>query len=105
LTVDDPELELKLIEVMERLRTEREAIVEGIGRTVVKKLKLMARMGVYLERNVEQVYPEFQGRRGVHGWEEYLPPLSAGMAALVEKYEMAAESKSQRVEESKRRSA
>ena len=105
LTVDDPELELKLIEVMERLRTEREAIVEGIGRTVVKKLKLMARMGVYLERNVEQVYPEFQGRRGVHGWEEYLPPLSAGMTALVEKYEMAAESKSQRVEESKRRSA
>jgi len=87
LTVDDPQLEPKLIDVMERLRTDRERIAEGISRTVVRNLKLMARMGVYLERNVEQVYPEFHGRRGVHGWEEYLPPLSPGLSALVANYE------------------
>ncbi len=104
LTVDDAELEAKLIEVMERLRSDRERIAAGIGRTVVRNLKLMARMGVYLERNVERVYPEFTGRRGVHGWEEYLPPLSRGLAALVEQFEDA-ESQSIRVEESKTQTA
>jgi polysaccharide pyruvyl transferase WcaK-like protein len=86
LTVDDPELETKLISVMETLHRDAEALREGIGRTVVRNLKLMAGMGVYLEQNVSQRYPEFLGRSGVHSWEEYLPPLGPNLRALVEQY-------------------
>src|SRR5207248_6321952 len=45
LKVDDPELEGKLMVVLDKLWKEREHIAEGIGRTVVKNLQLMARMG------------------------------------------------------------
>jgi polysaccharide pyruvyl transferase WcaK-like protein len=90
LAVDDPNLEEKLIQVMETLRKEREAVVEGIGRTVVKNLKAMARMGVYFEQHVQQQYPEFPVRSGVLTWEDYLPPLSPTLRKLVEEYESAA---------------
>ncbi len=91
LTVDDPNLEAKLDVAMETLQRESEAIREGIGRTVVKNLKAMARMGVYLEQRVVMRYPEFPARRGVLGWEDYLPPLSPNLRRLVETYEAATE--------------
>jgi polysaccharide pyruvyl transferase WcaK-like protein len=87
LTVDDPDLEVKLVAVMDTLRREAETIREGIGRTVVRNLKMMSRMGVYLEQNVSARYPEFPVRTGVHHWEEYLPPLGLNLRGLVERYE------------------
>jgi polysaccharide pyruvyl transferase WcaK-like protein len=90
LTVDDPDLEAKLPLVMERLVAEVDAIRDGIARSVVRNLKTMARMGVFLERAVHQRYPEFPVRSGVHSWEEYLPPLSQNLERLVETYEGAA---------------
>jgi polysaccharide pyruvyl transferase WcaK-like protein len=90
LTVDDPDLETKLITVMERLASDADAIRDGIARSVVRNLKTMARMGVFLERAVHQRYPEFPVRSGVHSWEEYLPPLSGNLERLVETYEGAA---------------
>jgi polysaccharide pyruvyl transferase WcaK-like protein len=90
LTVDDPDLETRLVTVMERLASETDAIRDGIGRSVVRNLKTMARMGVFLERAVHQRYPEFPVRSGVHSWEEYLPPLSRNLVRLVETYEGAA---------------
>jgi polysaccharide pyruvyl transferase WcaK-like protein len=86
LEADDPELETKLLAAMEKLAQEEEAIRETIGRTVVKNLKMMARMGVYFEEQVERQYPEFPVRRGVHSWEDYLPPLGQDLRALVETY-------------------
>jgi hypothetical protein len=50
----------------------------------------MARMGVFLERAVHECYPDFPVRSGVHGWEEYLPPLSPTLERLLETYEGAA---------------
>ncbi|MGH9702446.1 MAG: polysaccharide pyruvyl transferase family protein, partial [Candidatus Acidiferrales bacterium] len=47
--VDDAELEDKLTEGLQTLFRESESVREGIGRTVVKNLKLMARMGTYFE--------------------------------------------------------
>jgi polysaccharide pyruvyl transferase WcaK-like protein len=85
--VDDPELEAKLLVAMERLRTDADAIRDAIGRTVVHNLKMMARMGVFLERKVQERYPEFPLAAGVRSWDEYLPPLSAGLTQLVERYE------------------
>jgi polysaccharide pyruvyl transferase WcaK-like protein len=90
LTVDDPDLEPKLLGVMERLAAEADAVREGIARSVVRNLKTMARMGVYFERAVHQRYPEFPVRSGVHSWEEYLPPLSENLERQVETYEGAA---------------
>jgi polysaccharide pyruvyl transferase WcaK-like protein len=87
LEVDDPELEAKLLLTLETLGRDAEAIRDGIGRTVVAHLKEMARMGVFFEEHVRRRYPEFPARTGVHDWQEYLPPLGAGLEALVERYE------------------
>ncbi|HYY68509.1 MAG TPA: polysaccharide pyruvyl transferase family protein [Terriglobales bacterium] len=84
LEVDDPELEPKLIAIMEKLCAEREAIRDSIGRTVVRNLKTMARMGVYFEENVQQRYPDFPVRAGELSWEYYLPPLSPTLGRLIE---------------------
>jgi len=49
-------------------------------------LKLMARMGVYFEEEVQRRYPEFPTRRGEWSWEDYLPPMSEGLQELAKAY-------------------
>ena len=87
LEVDDPDLESKLVGVMVKLLRDSERINSAIGRTVVRNLKVMARMGVYFEEHVRQRYPEFPVRTGQLAWEDYLPPLSAGLQKLVEAHD------------------
>ncbi|MGB8493037.1 MAG: polysaccharide pyruvyl transferase family protein [Candidatus Acidiferrum sp.] len=87
LNVDDPDLEPKLLQVMESLVTQAEAIRENIGKTVVSNLKTMARMAIFLEDEVRRTYPEFPLRRGVVSWEDNLPPLSENLRKLVETYD------------------
>jgi polysaccharide pyruvyl transferase WcaK-like protein len=87
MNVDDPDLEERVLLALEKLATEGEAIAQGIGRTVVKNLKLMARMGVYFEEEVKRRYPDFPTRRGELSWEDYLPPLSLNLRKLSETYE------------------
>jgi polysaccharide pyruvyl transferase WcaK-like protein len=89
LTVDDPDLEPKLLHIMELLVKEADSVREGIGRTVVRNLKVMARMGVIFEDLVRRQYPEFPLRAGVRSWEEYLPPLSENLFRLAERYDTA----------------
>lgn len=84
LDVDDPDLEDKLLIVMRTLQKDQDAIRDGIGRTVAKNLKMMARMGVYFEQHVQRHYPEFPVRTGIRSWEDYLPPLSPNLRKLVE---------------------
>jgi polysaccharide pyruvyl transferase WcaK-like protein len=86
MTVDDPELEAKLLVALEKLSREGEAIATGIAQTVVKNLKVMARMGVYFEEEVQRRYPEFETRRGEWSWEDYLPPMSRGLRELATAY-------------------
>ena len=86
LDVDDADLESKLLVALDALCRERDAIRDAIGRTVVKNLKVMARMGVYFERHLQQRYPEFPVRSGLLSWEDYLPPLSPTLRKLVESY-------------------
>ena len=86
MTVDDPELEGKLLAALEKLSSEGEAIADGIARTVVRNLKVMARMGVYFEEEVQRRYPEFETRRGEWSWEDYLPPMSQGLRGLAGAY-------------------
>jgi polysaccharide pyruvyl transferase WcaK-like protein len=86
-TVEEEGLEEKLVVAMETLIRDADAIRDAIGRTVVRNLRVMARMGVYLEQNVNTIYPAFAVRSGVHSWEEYLPPLNPGLRKLVEQYD------------------
>jgi len=88
LTVDDAELEPKLLQMMEALVREADSVRERIGRTVVRNLRVMARMGTILEDTVRRTYPEFPLRSGVLSWEDYLPPLSKTLIALAERYEV-----------------
>jgi polysaccharide pyruvyl transferase WcaK-like protein len=90
LTVDESDLEPKLLQVMESLVRESETVRDGIGRTVVRNLKVMAHMGTILEDAVRRTYPEFPLRSGVLSWEGYLPPLSGTLLELAERYDTSA---------------
>lgn len=86
LTDDDPELEEKLIVIMRKLMDDQERIRVGIGKTVARNLKLMAKMGVYFEEQLLHVYPEFPRSGSVKNWEDYLPPMSPALTKLMESY-------------------
>ncbi|HEY1265090.1 MAG TPA: hypothetical protein VGF06_16290, partial [Terriglobales bacterium] len=86
MNVDDPDLESKLLQALEKLSRDGEAIATGIGKTVVRNLKVMARMGVYFEEEVQRRYPDFPTRQGEWNWEDYLPPMSEGLKALIQAY-------------------
>jgi polysaccharide pyruvyl transferase WcaK-like protein len=90
LTVEDPNLEPKLLQIMETLVAEADSVREGIGTTVVRNLKVMARMGTILEDAVRHTYPEFPLRSGVLSWEDYLPPLSPTLLDLANRYDQSA---------------
>lgn len=86
MNVDDADLEPRLLAALETLANQGERVADAIGRTVVKNLKVMARMGVYLEEELQRRYPEFPTRKGQWGWEDYLPPIDAGLERLIGMY-------------------
>ena len=86
MTVDDPDLEPKLLAALNVLAKDGERIADGIARTVVKNLKLMAQMGVFFEEEVQRRYTEFPTRTGEWSWEDYLPPMSESLRQLVSAY-------------------
>jgi len=90
LMVDDPDLEPKLIQMMDTLVAEADSVRDGIGKTVVRNLKVMARMGTFLEDAMRRTYPEFPLRSGIFSWEGYLPPLNETLLKLVERYDTSA---------------
>ncbi len=83
MTVDDHDLEPRLLAALNVLATEGERISDGIARTVVKNLKVMAQMGVFFEEEVQRRYPEFPTRTGEWSWEDYLPPMNESLRQLV----------------------
>ncbi len=85
--VDDAELEDKLVAALFTLAKEVDSVRDGIGRTVVRNLRRMARMGTYFEDRVARRYPEFPIRTGSLTWEDYLPPLSPVLRKLLETYD------------------
>ncbi|HTZ95038.1 MAG TPA: polysaccharide pyruvyl transferase family protein [Terriglobales bacterium] len=84
MNVDDVDLEPKLLSALEKLAGDGERIADGIARTVVRNLKVMAQMGVYFEEEVRRRYPDFPTRTGEWSWEDYLPPMSHGLHSLIE---------------------
>ena len=90
LTVDDPALEPKLLQVMEILVQEADSVRDAIARTVVRNLKVMARMGLLFTDAVRRAYPEFPLRSGILSWEDYLPPLSPALRDLASRHDPSA---------------
>jgi polysaccharide pyruvyl transferase WcaK-like protein len=86
MNVDDPDLEQRLLAALEILATQGERVADGIARTVVRNLKVMARMGVYFEEEVRRRYPDFPTRQGEWSWEDYLPPMNDSLCQLVAAY-------------------
>ncbi len=86
MNVDDPDLEPRLLAALETLATQGDRIADGIARTVVKNLKVMARMGVFFEEEVQRRYPQFPTRRGEWSWEDYLPPMNPSLRQLISTY-------------------
>jgi len=84
MNVDEPELGAKIFAALQALDAQAEEISESMGPVVARNLQMMARMGRYFEEQVARRFPEFPLRRGILGWEEYLPPLSPGLLALLE---------------------
>jgi polysaccharide pyruvyl transferase WcaK-like protein len=84
--VDEPALSDKIVTALEALDAEPDEIREAMGSTVARNLRTMARMGIYLEEHVARQYPDFPLRKGVLGWEEYLPPIGQDLEGLLEKH-------------------
>jgi polysaccharide pyruvyl transferase WcaK-like protein len=84
MSVDEPELSGKILAALEAVDRHAHEISASLGPVVARNLPLMARMGRYLEEQVARRFPEFPLRRGVLSWEDYLPPLSPRLLALVE---------------------
>jgi polysaccharide pyruvyl transferase WcaK-like protein len=89
MTVDEPELADKIPGALCALDAEAGQIRCATGRVVARNVQMMARMGAYFEEQVARTYPEFPIRSGVLGWEDYLPPLSPSLHALLERHEPA----------------
>ena len=87
MNVDDPDLAERLLAALNILYTDGERIAHGIAQTVVKNLKVMARMGVYFEEELQRRYPEFPTRKGEWDWQDYLPPMNQDLRALIERVE------------------
>jgi len=87
MNVDDPDLAERLLAALNLLYTDGERIAHGIEQTVVKNLKVMARMGVYFEEELQRRYPEFPTRKGEWDWQDYLPPMNQDLRALIERVE------------------
>jgi polysaccharide pyruvyl transferase WcaK-like protein len=86
LTVDDPDLGDRVVDVLRALVAEREAVQARIGLAVLDNLKRMARMGRAFEAHVLQRYPDFPVRADARSWEDYLPPLGPELRRLAERH-------------------
>ncbi len=84
--VDEPDLADKIVAALEALDQEGDEVRNAMACAVARNLRTMARMGIYFEEQVARQYPEFPVRKGVVGWEEYLPPLSPELRRLLEKH-------------------
>jgi polysaccharide pyruvyl transferase WcaK-like protein len=82
--VDEENLSEKITAALHALDAEQDEIRDACGRIVARNLQMMARMGIYFEERVSRQYPDFPLRRGVLGWEEYLPPMSPELRELLE---------------------
>lgn len=84
--VDDENLPEKILTVLTRLENESDQIREDIARVLPGQLALMGQMGIDFMDEVCRVNPDFPRRELPRTWQAHLPPLSASLQGLMEKY-------------------
>jgi len=82
--VDDPDLEERTLAALDVLDREASASPTGLAHGCAQ-FEIDGAHGVYFEEEVQRRYPEFP-TRGRVGMEDYLPPMSEGLRALVKAY-------------------
>jgi polysaccharide pyruvyl transferase WcaK-like protein len=86
LRVDEPDLSEKAYEILKKADTDRDVITEHIGTTVIRQLKRMGEMGMYLTDEICRVYPRFKRPELTTNWQDYLPSLSDNLKKIIKKY-------------------
>ena len=86
ISVNEENLDERILDLMEKLVANEEAIRIGIGKSVVRNLKGMAQMGVYFHEAIHRQFTLFPVENNLVSWIDYLPPLSAQLHTLLEKY-------------------
>ena len=82
MNVDDPDLEPKLLAALGKLATRGRSDRRGIGRTVVQQSESHGPHGRVLRRRSPAPLSRIPHPQGEWSWEDYLPPMSTGLAAV-----------------------
>lgn len=86
LTVDEPELESKLGDILETLYNDSDKISHEIGKIIPKQLRLMGEMGMAFEDEVRRLYPEFPFKQRNRVWSEYIPSVDPNIEKLMGRF-------------------
>jgi polysaccharide pyruvyl transferase WcaK-like protein len=84
--VDDPDLQAKASAALDYLYDNADEVTDAAQKTVVKNLKIMSHMGRRLVEYVREKQPQFDHKRGLLSWEDYLPPLNRDLHRLLEEH-------------------
>jgi hypothetical protein len=92
LAVDDPELDVKLPQVMENVWRDRVKIGEEMIKKIPFYLRSMASMGARLRDFVRFHFPDFPLPPTPDTWLDFVPQLYPELKQIVEKYDKSEES-------------
>lgn len=85
-TVDEENLESRLLQTLKTLHDDADKISDEIGQIIPKQLQLMGEMGMAFEDEVRRVYPNFPFKQRDRQWYQYLPSLDSNIQNILEKY-------------------
>ena len=81
--VDDPDLESRIEMALDDLNENTHQVADEASRTVAKHLRIMSSMGRRLVDYVVEKHPQFEPRRRLESWEDYLPPMGPELHELL----------------------
>jgi polysaccharide pyruvyl transferase WcaK-like protein len=84
--VDEDDLAAKILAQMHTLHTEKDRIVDGIGKAIPRQLELMGQMGVDFMDEIVRVYPEFPRKELPRTPWAHLPPLPPAVESVMQRY-------------------
>jgi hypothetical protein len=87
LDVDDPALETRLAEALDRTRAHASRLGRDLRREAVGKLRRQAEMGRGLRLEIARHHPDFPLPREPTSWRGYLPELHPDLADLINRDE------------------
>jgi polysaccharide pyruvyl transferase WcaK-like protein len=89
-TVDDPGLEERILEGMDKLYAQADKVGAEAARTAARHIRTLAGMGERVVTHISREYPEFAPERWPEDWREFLPALDDSLSQLIESSEVVA---------------